>query len=30
MADLNGGNLQRISHVRSIELSPKVNPQERQ
>jgi TolB protein len=26
MADLNGGNLQRISHVRSIELSPKVNP----
>jgi len=26
MADTNGGNLQRISHVNAIEVSPKVNP----
>jgi TolB protein len=25
-ADLNGGNMQRISHVRAIEVSPRINP----
>jgi TolB protein len=25
-ADLNGGNMRRISHVRAIEVSPKINP----
>ena len=27
IADLNGGNMRRLSHVRAIEVSPKVNPQ---
>jgi TolB protein len=26
VADLDGGNMQRISHVRAIEVSPKINP----
>jgi len=26
IADVNGGNMRRISHVRAIEVSPKVNP----
>lgn len=26
MTDLNGGNLTRLSHVRALEVSPKVNP----
>lgn len=25
-ADLNGGNLRRVSHLRAIEVSPKINP----
>ena len=29
IADLNGGNMRRISHVRAIEVSPKVNPKNR-
>jgi TolB protein len=27
ISDLNGGNMRRLSHVRAIEVSPKVNPQ---
>jgi TolB protein len=26
IADIDGGNMQRISHVRAIEVSPKINP----
>jgi TolB protein len=26
VADIDGGNMQRISHVRAIEVSPKINP----